>query len=630
MTAAIRGNLKAGRLAVWMLAMTCVTARADKAATEYLAGVMDQYHTAFYVYDDYLSAGNHFIERGLMCNPGDEASLPPMNEACTNSPHTGLNCIRCEFKAVKSNWGGWFFLNGVLRPNASGSELNWGDAPNAGCDLRGATHLTFWARGEKGGEKVKFFAFGTGRNPISGAANKPYPDSDPQVSTPFITLTADWRPYTIDLQNRSLTNVLLGFAWMTKSTINGHKDVAFYLDDIAFDKQRLDQPRLLVSYRAQNSGDEFDTVLRNTAFTYDNALATLALLGAGNVDRALLIADALVYAQRHDRYYSDGRIRNAYQGGDLALAPGWTPNNKIGATRLPGWWDTTQRKWLEDQTMVGTYAGNMAWSMIALLACYEASGNETYLAAADKMGLWVEKHCRDARGAGGYTGGYEGWEPAPTRLMYKSTEHNLDLYAAFMRMYRVTGQEAWRERADHAGRFVNAMWDAREGKFWTGTGDDGVTIYREVVPVDVQAWALLAMKEDGVKFSKGLEYAETRLRVGDGFDFNQDHDGVWYEGTAQMAAAFQCLGQGAKSRAVIDFMKSAQDASGGIVAANREAISTGFYFADGSPWLYYKRLHVGATSWLSLAERGQNPFWLGSAYDGFVNVANAEEKGVTP
>ena len=592
-------------------------------ASAYLANVMDQFHSKFFVYDDFLSAGNHFAERGQMCNPDDEDSVPPMDEDCTTNPHSGVNSIRCEFKAKRNNWGGWFFLNGAMPAGSSYAQLNWGDHPGSGHDLRGATRLSFWARGEKGGEKVKFFAFGVGRDPFSGASRKPHPDSAPMRSTGYITLTAEWKEYSIDLAGLDLSHILCGFAWQTKSTINRFQDIAFYLDDISYDKPRLDAPRFLVSYQTRQSADDFDTVLRNTAYSYDNAIALLAFLADGQADRARLIADALVYAQQHDRYFNDGRIRNAYQGGDLTLPPGWCPRGKTGVARLPGWWDEVQSKWLEDGNAVGTSAGNMAWSMLALLGYYEQEGGEQYLAAAIRMGDWVERHCRDQRGAGGYTAGYEGWEPTPTRLLYKSTEHNLDLYAAFMRLHHITGDARWLNSAKYAQAFVASMWDRLEGKFWTGTGENGVTPFRDVIPIDAQAWAMLALQDEAIPYRRGLDYADAQMTVGQGYDFNQDADGVWFEGTAQMAAAFHAVGQSSRSRAVLDFLRASQHPSGGIPASDRDAISTGFYLGDGTAWLYYNRLHVGATAWLVLADHDANPFWMGSRYDGHVAVAMA-------
>ena len=589
---------------------------------DYLAHVMDRFHQKFHVYDDYLSAGNHFSERGQMCNPGDEDSVPPMQENWSENPYSGLTCIRCEFRADRSNWGGWFFLNGALTGSDRSPRLNWGDVPDAGHRLSGAKRLIFRARGESGGEKIRFFAFGVGR--IGGTDNpdKPYPDSAPQTSTGYIELSKDWKTYTMELQGLDLANVLLGFAWQTKSTINRHRDIVIYLDDIHYDLPRTAEPRLLLSYETIRSDNEFDVVLRNAAFTYDNAMALLAFLAAGELGRAGLIADALVYAQNHDRHYSDGRLRNAYQGGDLSAPPGWRPAGRESPVRLPGWWDERERRWKEDRTMVGTHAGNMAWAIIALLSYYEVAGGEEYLVAAERMGDWIDWNCRDLRGAGGYTAGCEGWEPGPEKLLYKSTEHNLDLYAAFERLRLITGDEVWGARARHARRFVAAMWDPLEGKFWTGTGNDGVTVFRDVVPLDAQTWAILSLAGADGEYRRIVDYVEARHGREEGFDFNQDADGVWIEGTAQMASVYGFLGEGLRHEATLALLKKHQHVSGGLPAADRDFTTTGFQLQDGTPWLYHGRLHVGTTAWFVLAERGANPFWLTPQDSGDLRAAS--------
>ena len=43
----------------------------------------------------------------------------------------------------------------------------------------------------------------------------------------------------------------------------------------------------------------------------------------------ILETDFFVYAMDHDRNFTDGRLRNAYQGGDLKLFPGCTPHVKL-------------------------------------------------------------------------------------------------------------------------------------------------------------------------------------------------------------------------------------------------------------------------------------------------------------
>ena len=47
-------------------------------------------------------------------------------------------------------------MNGVLVEGATIPEQNWGDYPDAGYDLTGATGISFWAKGEIGGEQIKF------------------------------------------------------------------------------------------------------------------------------------------------------------------------------------------------------------------------------------------------------------------------------------------------------------------------------------------------------------------------------------------------------------------------------------------------------------------------------------------
>jgi hypothetical protein len=344
--------------------------------------------------------------------------------------------------------------------------------------------------------------------------------------------------------------------------------------------------------------------MRDVAFTYDNAVAAVAFIASGDQQRAKQILDALVYAQNHDRFYKDGRIRNSYRGGKLV--------SDDGRVQLPGWYDAKEGRWVEDEFQVSTHTGNVAWAMLALLGYYQTYGGEPYLAAAEKMGEWIERNCRDSRGVGGYIGGFSGWEQNAKLLQYKATEHNLDLYAVFQRLYLITNNSAWQERANAAKKFVLSMWDEGEGKFWTGTKLDGVTANRDNVPLDVQAWAPLVLREEGKPYWRSLAYCEKEHRVGNGFDFNQDRDRIWYEGTAQMVVAYHYIGQLNQSKALMSTLLAAQDASGGIPAVNRDGLTTGFSLPTGEPWFYFHRLHVGATAWMVLAEKGVNPFWFGS------------------
>lgn len=583
----------------------------NTASTLWLARDMDKYHGNFSVYDDASSAGNHFNFRGYM---GTVSAA--MKEDVTNNPHSGLTCIQAILDSPFVGWAGCYFMNGALSGNDRTPGPNWGTIPDAGVDLRGATTLTFWARGETGTEKVEFFAFGVGWNTNTGVEINPYPDSSDKISLGTVILSTNWQEYQIDVSQADLSYVLGGFGW---TTVKLTQRVVFYLDDISYNKSDLDSPRFPLSYTTVNSTNQFDLIVRNTAFVYDASLALMAFLSCRENTRARLIADALVYAQDHDRYFTDGRLRNAYQAGDLVLPPGWNPNGKSGTVRMSGFWDSYHQNWYEDEYNVSTSTGNIAWAMLALLAYYNVNGGSKYLDSVKKLGMWVVNNMTDTRGVGGFMGGVRGWEPYQTNITYKSTEHNLDLYAAFRRLYEITGDTQWQNYSIQASNFVMSMWHALSTQsrfFFTGTLMDGVTIFQDAVPTDCQSWTLLAFRELPAVYWEGLTFNEMNNQIPGtyGFDFSSDKDGIWYEGTAQMALAYVLTGQPSKYDLSMEEIWKMRSPAGAIYAANHEYITTGFANLDGSPWFYFHREHVGATAWEFFADKKINPFWLGTAW----------------
>jgi len=552
----------------------------ENEAYEHLYDVMDRCHSAFYAYANQDDGCNHYYPSGWM---GDISSIS-FDGNWTSNCYSGDSCVKITFTAKGSNWAGIYWLE---------PENNWGTVPNAGYDLTGATKLTFWAKGEKGGERIEFFA---------GGVTGPYPDSFPKTSPGFITLTNGWQQYAIDLTSRDLSYVIGGFGWVTNDSYNP-TGATFYLDDIAYDKARPNELRFLNSYETLPR-IEPDRYIKNAGFIYDNALALLAFLARGNSDdlrRAGILADSFISAMDHDRYYIDGRLRNAYMSGDLI-------DHMTGKARIPGWWDPVAEEWYEDQFQISTYTGNLAWTMISLLNYYREMGGNEYLEASMELGEWIETETRDVRCAGGYAGGYEGWEPNPKKISWKSTEHNIDVYVAFKLLYESTKDAKWNERALHARTFVEAMWNNTDKHFWTGTLEDGCTINDSNIPLDIQAWAVMALDS----YTAALLWAENNCYVETdgfrGFDFNDDKDGVWFEGTGQMAVAYQLNSEKAKSDFLISELIKAQASAPntngkGIVAASHDGVTTGF------DWEYFSRLHIGATSWYLFAEMEYNPYW---------------------
>lgn len=333
----------------------------------------------------------------------------------------------------------------------------------------------------------------------------------------------------------------------------------------------------------------------------------MALTYAGKHERACQIADAIIYALNNDRYYTDGRLRNAYMGGNPQSFPGWFSMRGKEFARMPGFYDAAAGMWYEDVYAVSAGStGNMAWAILALCEVYEnAGGNEKYLRAAQQIGDFV----LTLETVNGFTGGYEGWEGKETRVSYLSTEHNADLISAFGSLHKLTGEQKYANASALARSFVLSMYEADKGCFYTGTTNDGVTANKDVIPLDCQTWTLLALGNAFADGDRVLRYIEENMAVSEGYDFNTDKDGVWYEGTAQTALVYLSTGNDAKYYEILNAMNARCLPDGSITAADRDGVSTGFMVSGlDIPWEYDERVHVGATSWLAFAQMGKNPF----------------------
>jgi hypothetical protein len=625
------------------------------ASLEYLRQVMDQFHNRFPVYDDVSSAGNHFHAWAKI--PGDNPGLET-NGSWPDNPHKGATSIRCVLRNVPGwNFGGYYFQNGILPPGATSPAPNFGTVPNAGVDISGATALTFWARGERGGEKVDFFMGGVGWNPESRRKENLFADSTFTVKI-LAELTTQWQQFRIDLQDKDLSYVLGGFGWA--ASIRGNPDpmrnnpngVVFYLDDIEYElsatalNRRLNEPRFLRSFTTlplqpdpfdSDRSDDFDLVLRNTAFTYDNALALLAFLADGSEDsfrRARLIGDAFVYAAGHDRTYNDGRLRSDYAAGDISLPPGWTPNMRLKTVPSPGFYVEGPPPRFIEIEQDSLDVGNNAWAMIALLALYRRTRNQAYLSAARNIGNFIRAFRNDTGRYKGFLAGINDPESSsPSRRPYASTEHNIDIYAAFTVMFEITGESQWQTDARHARGFIEDMWDADKGRYLAGTTDpDHRNMVADQLPLDPQVWAVLALPDALTLHPQLLDSVERDHQVQhhefSGVDFNNDKDGVWFEGAGQTAVVYAYSGQLAPAKSLRAELRRAQQTPPfgdgfGIAAACHDGVTTGFRFRDEFPFTYYRRLHIAATAWNLFAQLGFNPYYQLRA----VNVTGAVIEG---
>jgi hypothetical protein len=166
----------------------------------------------FNVYTDALDKQNHFIPAGWM---GDTGDIKYSDKWATN-PKSGKTCIQIKYSADKKQGAGWA---GIYWQNPAN---NWGNS-KGGFNLSGATTLSFWARGDKGGEQAEF--------KIGGIAGD-YPDSMTATTGP-VELTKEWKQFSIDISKEDMLYINGGFCVVLTADANSTGAVIL-IDDIIY------------------------------------------------------------------------------------------------------------------------------------------------------------------------------------------------------------------------------------------------------------------------------------------------------------------------------------------------------------------------------------------------------------
>ncbi len=156
-----------------------------------------------------------FVPSGWMGDGEQGLSHLSVNNVMVNVNGTDKVAAQIEYRPGDKKWAGIYWLY---------PDKNWGDKP--GKSLVGAGKITFWAKGEKGGEIVEF---------KSGGIRGKYSDTL-EVSSGKIALSSTWQEYTLDLASQDLSNVIGAFAWIAAAPDNKGEDVTIYIADLVIDK----------------------------------------------------------------------------------------------------------------------------------------------------------------------------------------------------------------------------------------------------------------------------------------------------------------------------------------------------------------------------------------------------------
>jgi hypothetical protein len=156
-----------------------------------------------------------YIASGWMGDYGDIK----INDGYKVNPKEGSTCVQVIYTAQRKNNAGWFGLYWQHPAN------NWGDK-KGGFDLRGARKLTFWARGEKGGETIAEFKVG-------GITGQNFPGDTDSASIGPVRLSQQWEKYQIDLTGKDLSHIIGAFC-LSASADDNPNGFTIYLDDVIF------------------------------------------------------------------------------------------------------------------------------------------------------------------------------------------------------------------------------------------------------------------------------------------------------------------------------------------------------------------------------------------------------------
>src|SRR5262249_215370 len=151
---------------------------------------MDRGYRQFFVYHEVDSGVNHYYP-SLWLN-GDTNMCFTTN--CRQRPHSGTSCIRIKWDGKPGRDG--FRWNGVRvhdSPTATGG-------PGKGVGVAGGGWVGVWVGGETPGLRVKLLV-GSPQDRCGEIGDWTKPNE----------LTADWKPFEIDLRGRGVSLLTAGF-----------------------------------------------------------------------------------------------------------------------------------------------------------------------------------------------------------------------------------------------------------------------------------------------------------------------------------------------------------------------------------------------------------------------------------
>ncbi|MFC1485362.1 PilZ domain-containing protein [bacterium] len=350
-----------------------------------------------------------------------------------------------------------------------------------------------------------------------------------------------------------------------------------------------------------------DRDLKSFAFTYDQALAVINFISHGDFNEAKKLMDFYLYKAK--RY--QGGFLNAYNVNDGSVIE-WT-----------------------------AHVGPNVWLGMAILRYLEEKKDEKYFKLVVDIADWIRRF-QDQEG--GIKGG-------PTVAWY-ATEHNMDCYAFFMMLFKVTKDTKYYELAEKVmGWMKRNVYIPKEHRFMRGKNDPFIAT--DTVSFGIPALGPKRLYREGIDPEKLIEYMEKKTKVTTqfknkkgkileitGFDYTDPKKigrpgVVSSEWTAQMVTAYNLMADYFEIRDAkkskyykdkADYYNSELDKmfimlpygrhnTGGLPYATGNSVNTGHgWLTPRSPYA----VSVAGTAYALLGKMKINPFALKSQEESYI------------
>ncbi len=342
-------------------------------------------------------------------------------------------------------------------------------------------------------------------------------------------------------------------------------------------------------------------------YTYDQAVAAIAFLLAGDTASAKGVLDVLKATQDNEGFWI-----NSY------------------------WWNNGAGE------EIRKHVGPVMWVCLAVMNYEKITGDTvTYHQMAIEAIDWC---LRFQQPNGALSGGETTWDSGDgswTNEVWSSTEQNIDAYASLVYFADTTPSKAsvYTAAASKVKGFLdNVVWDNSKNRWYGGYKNNTNTIDYSV-PMDVNPWGVLALGANGThnykdsisyvenadgnpgtlsnpRYKNTLPYGNTTITA---YDFDWQNSGatapdnigggilgadIWFEGSAFMSCAYSMLGNETKADYILTELAKKQGKDG----SKKGGLPYCLKGTNNGYWLMAQQNCVSSTGWFIIAASKWNPF----------------------